>query len=59
MNVHLLILMRLSDKNKEIALIELAIKLTNRFGLLGVPIAKIVKEASVSSTTIYIYFENK
>jgi len=51
--------MRARDKNKEIAVIESAIKLTNRLGFVGVSIAKIAKEAGVSPATIYIYFENK
>lgn len=51
--------MRLKDENKIKSISEAAIKLIHEIGFAEASMSKIAKEAGVSPSTIYIYFENK
>lgn len=51
--------MRVKDYNKKDAIFEATIKLLNEIGFENISMSKIGKEAGVSSSTIYVYFENK
>jgi AcrR family transcriptional regulator len=51
--------MRLKDENKSENIFNAAIQLINEFGLAEISMSKIAKKANVSSSTIYVYFENK
>ena len=51
--------MRLKDENKSERIFEASIQLINEFGLAQTSMSKIAKKANVSSSTIYVYFENK
>jgi AcrR family transcriptional regulator len=47
------------DDNKKEAIFEATIELLNEIGFSNITMSKIGKRASVSSSTIYVYFENK
>jgi AcrR family transcriptional regulator len=51
--------MRLKDENKSENIFNAAVELINEFGLAEISMSKIAKKANVSSSTIYVYFENK
>ena len=51
--------MRPKDENKRIAIYHAAMEIINSDGLANVSMSKIAKAAGVSSSTIYVYFENK
>lgn len=51
--------MRMKDDNKRKAISEAAIKLIYRNGFADTSMSKIAKEAGVSPSTIYVYFDNK
>lgn len=51
--------MRVKDDEKRRALVEATIKLVNELGFAASSVSKIAKEAGVSSSTLYIYFDNK
>lgn len=51
--------MRQKDYQKLIAIYEAALKLITSEGLAHTSMSKIAKEAGVSASTIYVYFENK
>ncbi|RAS77297.1 TetR family transcriptional regulator (plasmid) [Priestia endophytica] len=51
--------MRLKDENKSENIFNAAVELINEFGLAEISMSKIGKKANVSSSTIYVYFENK
>jgi Transcriptional regulator len=51
--------MRIKDDNKKDAIFEATIALLNEIGFADITMSKIGKRAGVSSSTIYVYFENK
>jgi AcrR family transcriptional regulator len=51
--------MRVRDDNKKEAIFEATIELLNEIGFANITMSKIGKRAGVSSSTIYVYFENK
>ncbi|CAH0316499.1 TetR/AcrR family transcriptional regulator [Peribacillus simplex] len=51
--------MRYKDENKSESIFNAAIQLINEHGLSETSMSKIAKKAGVSSSTIYVYFENK
>lgn len=51
--------MRTKDENKRHAISHAAIELVYTEGLANTSMSKIAKKAGVSSSTIYVYFENK
>lgn len=51
--------MRNKDENKKDAIFEATIELLNEIGFANISMSKIAKRAGVSSSTIYVYFENK
>ena len=51
--------MRTKDVKKKEALFEATVKLVNEIGFASSSVSKIAKEANVSSSTIYVFFENK
>jgi len=51
--------MRIKDDNKKEAIFEAAIELLNEMGFANISMSKIGKKAGFSSSTIYVYFENK
>jgi len=51
--------MRVKDENKKEAIFEATIHLLNEIGFANISMSKIGKAAGVSSSTIYVYFENK
>jgi AcrR family transcriptional regulator len=51
--------MRVKDDNKKDAIFEATIELLNEIGFANITMAKIGKLAGVSSSTIYVYFDNK
>ncbi|MCM3790809.1 TetR/AcrR family transcriptional regulator [Domibacillus indicus] len=51
--------MRLKDENKSENIFYAAVELINEYGLAEISMSKIAKKANVSSSTIYVYFENK
>ncbi len=52
-------IMRNKDENKKDAIFEATIELLNEIGFANISMSKIAKRAGVSSSTIYVYFENK
>jgi AcrR family transcriptional regulator len=50
---------RVKDYNKKDAIFEATISLLNEIGFENISMSKIGKAASVSSSTIYVYFDNK
>ena len=51
--------MRIKDENKSDAIFEATIDLLNEIGFTDISMSKIAKRAGLSSSTIYVYFENK
>lgn len=51
--------MRKKDNNKKNAIFEATIKTINDIGLVNISMSKIAKNAGVSASTLYVYFENK
>ena len=51
--------MRTKDENKRIAIYHAAMEIITANGLAKTSMSKIAKAAGVSSSTIYVYFENK
>lgn len=51
--------MRHKDETKSENIFNAAIQLINEHGLSEISMSKIAKKAGVSSSTIYVYFENK
>ncbi|WP_409344644.1 TetR/AcrR family transcriptional regulator [Paenibacillus sp. MBLB4367] len=51
--------MRHKDTNKSEAIHQATIELLNEIGFSDISMSKIAKRANVSSSTIYVYFENK
>ncbi|MDR1409712.1 MAG: TetR/AcrR family transcriptional regulator [Oscillospiraceae bacterium] len=51
--------MRVKDFSKKDAIFEATINLLNEIGFANISMSKIGKAAGVSSSTIYVYFENK
>ncbi len=51
--------MRTKDEEKQEALFEATVKLVNDIGFAASSVAKIAKEANVSSATLYVYHRNK
>ena len=51
--------MRTKDDKKKQALFKATVKLVNDSGFAASSISKIAKEANVSPSTIYVFFENK
>jgi AcrR family transcriptional regulator len=51
--------MRHKDDNKNEAIFQATIELLNEVGFSDISMSKIAKRANVSSSTIYVYFENK
>ena len=51
--------MRTKDEEKKEALFEATIKVVNEIGFASSSVSKIAKEAGVSSSTLYVYHENK
>lgn len=51
--------MRIRDENKNDAIFSATIDLLNEIGFADISMSKIAKIAGVSSSTIYVYFENK
>lgn len=58
MNVYYRV-MRHKDENKNEAIFQATIQLLNEIGFSDISMSKIAKRASVSPSTIYVYFENK
>ena len=50
---------RTKDEEKQEALFESTVKVVNAIGFASSSVAKIAKEASVSSATLYVYHKNK
>jgi len=50
---------RVKDENKKEAIFEATISLLNEIGFANLSMSEIAKKAGVSSSTIYVYFENK
>ena len=51
--------MRLKDESKNDAIFTATIDLLNEIGFADTSMSKIAKRANISSSTIYVYFENK
>ncbi len=51
--------MRHKDENKSEAILQATVSLLNEIGFSEISMSKIAKRANVSSSTIYVYFENK
>jgi AcrR family transcriptional regulator len=51
--------MRTKDDSKKEAIFEATIGLLNEIGFANLSMSEIAKKAGVSSSTIYVYFENK
>lgn len=51
--------MRYKDDNKKENIFNATIELINEIGFSEISMSKIAKKAGVSSSTIYVYFENK
>lgn len=52
-------IMKCKDDNKLINIFNATLELINESGLSGTSMSKIAKRANISSSTIYVYFENK
>ncbi|THB75648.1 MAG: TetR/AcrR family transcriptional regulator [Desulfobacteraceae bacterium] len=52
-------IMRTKDENKKEALFRATIKLVNEIGFASSSVSKIAKEANVSPSTLYVFFDNK
>ena len=51
--------MRTKDENKEVLILESALKMIARIGLAGLKMSDLAKEASMATGTVYIYFRDK
>ena len=51
--------MRTKDNQKKAALFKATIKLVNEIGFAASSVSKIAREASVSPSTIYVFYKNK
>jgi AcrR family transcriptional regulator len=51
--------MRYKDENKRDAIFRATIQLLNEVGFADISMSKIARHANVSSSTIYVYFDNK
>ncbi len=51
--------MRTKDEQKKEALFKATVKLVNQIGFASSSVSKIAKEANVSPSTLYVFFENK
>ena len=51
--------MRTKDEQKKEALFKATVKLVNAIGFASSSVSKIAKEAKVSPSTLYVFFENK
>lgn len=51
--------MRAKDENKELLILEAALKMIARIGLAGLKMSDLAKEAHVATGTLYIYFKDK
>lgn len=51
--------MRLKDDDKKQRIKEAVVRLVLRDGIDGISVSKIAKEAGVSPSTIYVYYDNK
>ena len=51
--------MRTKDEQKKEALFRATIKLVNEIGFASSSVSKIAKQANVSPSTLYVYFDNK
>lgn len=51
--------MRTKDDQKKEALFKATVKLVNEIGFAASSVSKIAKEAGVSPSTLYVFFENK
>ena len=51
--------MRTKDEQKKEALFAATVKLVNKIGFAASSVSKIAKEAKVSPSTLYVYYENK
>jgi AcrR family transcriptional regulator len=51
--------MRTKDEQKKAALFKATVKLVNEIGFASSSVSKIAKEANVSPSTLYVFFENK
>ncbi|RFS16075.1 TetR/AcrR family transcriptional regulator [Emticicia sp. C21] len=51
--------MRAKDENKEILILESALKMIARIGLAGLKMSDLAKEAHLATGTLYIYFRDK
>ena len=51
--------MRMKDDRKKEALFRATVKLVNEIGFASSSVSKIAKEANVSPSTIYVFFESK
>ena len=49
----------MKDDNKKNAITKAVISLSNEIGFSNVSMSKIAKRAGVSSSTLYVYYENK
>ena len=51
--------MRLKDESKRDAIFHATVYLLNKIGFNNISMSKIAKEAGVSPSTLYVYFDNK
>ncbi|WP_337042929.1 TetR/AcrR family transcriptional regulator [Emticicia sp. 17c] len=51
--------MRAKDENKEILILESALRMIARVGLAGLKMSELAKEAKLATGTVYIYFSDK
>ena len=51
--------MRVKDEDKKRAIFEATVELLNEIGFANLSMSEIAKKAGVSSSTIYVYYENK
>jgi len=51
--------MRAKDENKEVLILESALKMIARIGLTGLKMSDLAKEAHLATGTLYIYFKDK
>lgn len=51
--------MRAKDENKEVLILESALKMIARIGLAGLKMSDLAKEAHLATGTVYIYFRDK
>jgi AcrR family transcriptional regulator len=51
--------MRAKDENKEVLILESALKMIARIGLAGLKMSDLAREAHLATGTVYIYFRDK